>query len=484
MNDKIRQTIVEGDLEGFKKLVPRLEDIPQDFAVLFVAAYHKKQDILRYLVEGLKMDIDSRTGQFMETSLAQLSYKTAATDSMRLLIASGADVNAKSGYGDPVLFDYIRHKNIEGLEILKEHNVNLKATGKTGASALMIAVAATNLELTKWLLANGADPAAKDEDGLNVTKYMDSDALRYVIDFCREHSIELEDTKRLIPLIQIKKWINKTKGSDKVEVRLDGSFDNIPEEIAQYPEIKVLTIANNRDMKRLDPAVFSLPNLEELTIINMLSLEEIPKDIKNLKELKKLDISYCGTIKSLPDELYNLANLEELTLQMMGSLNEIPVTISGLKKLKKLEIGKCENIFFVPDEICELRELEFLALYLRYMEYLPANIGNLTKLKQLHVYDGAMQFTPASMRDLKNLTHLTLANQDFDLSEMDTIFYFPLLKELNLQNNDFETIPRKILELKNLKKFIFQGNPITNPPIKKIKGGFKGLKQYFLDNPE
>lgn len=433
---QVRHCIEAGDIDGLKRLVTTVDDIPDGFDILHFASYKQQHAIIRYLIESVGMDADTRAGYNDATPLYQLGYGNDTLTTMRLLIDLGADVNAVTTTGEPVIFEHIRGNNLGGLEILKENGAGLDVVTPRGTTALMTAVWMSNLTITAWLLENGADPGAKDEDGLNLTKFRDSAAQRYVVQYCKDNAIELEDSKRLIPLVQLKKWLKKSEGQEKIEVRLDGHFAAIPEEFLQHPEIQILGIYNNMELKSLSGILSALPNLEELYISNLMSLEEIPKEI------------------------------------------------GQLKKLKKFEIGQCSNVHFLPDEICELTSLEHLAVSLRYLSYLPSEIGNLINLRQLHVYEGAMQFTPGSIIKLKNLTHLTLSNQDLDLSEMDIIFHFPLLKELDLQNNAFETIPRRILELKHLKKFLFKGNPIVNPPIKQIKGGFKGLKQYFLDNPE
>jgi ankyrin repeat protein len=87
-----------------------------------------------------------------------------SVDAVRVLIAAGADVNARNGFDITPLIGSA--SNLEKVRLLVEHGAEVNAKTKQGRTALMIAAACDGCsEVVKLLLAKGADAKVKDTGG-------------------------------------------------------------------------------------------------------------------------------------------------------------------------------------------------------------------------------------------------------------------------------------------------------------------------------
>jgi len=82
-----------------------------------------------------------------------------------LLVAGGADVNAKNKWGQTSLHDAILGKNKEIIELLIAKGADLNAKDNGGWTSLHSAAYGGNKEIAELLIAKGADVNAKDDDG-------------------------------------------------------------------------------------------------------------------------------------------------------------------------------------------------------------------------------------------------------------------------------------------------------------------------------
>jgi hypothetical protein len=106
-------------------------------------------------------------------ALLDLSKKRNATvEEAERLIAEGADVNAKDGYGSIPLHFAVEQGNLDVARLLLDRGANVNAKSGaplagpiTGRTPLHIAVAQGNFEITRLLLDRGADINAKDGRG-------------------------------------------------------------------------------------------------------------------------------------------------------------------------------------------------------------------------------------------------------------------------------------------------------------------------------
>lgn len=167
------------------------------------------------------------------------------------------------------------------------------------------------------------------------------------------------------------------------------------------------------------------------------SLEEA---LKSPDKVYRLDLSN-QQFKTLPDSTWSkFKNLEYLSLKN-DHLSEIPRGIGNLKNLRVLDLSG--NDFKV----------------------LPQSFSKLLNLSEIYLNDEKeMNYTKtfSIIKDLPNLRILHLENDS--LKEIPaSLFYMQQIESLYLNNNLFNTFPKELKDLKNLKyldlhdnKFKFQ----------------------------
>lgn len=94
-------------------------------------------------------------------------------DKMRILelINSGNDINTKDEYGQTALMVAAANNNAEITTLLLEHNANINATRNDGKTALIIAAYNGSISIVKLLLDKRADPNISNNEGWSALYY-------------------------------------------------------------------------------------------------------------------------------------------------------------------------------------------------------------------------------------------------------------------------------------------------------------------------
>ncbi len=120
----------------------------------------------------------------------------------KLLIESGADVNASNAYGDTPLY-LAANTSFELAKLLLEKGANVNGSYSNNLTPLMRASIDGKIETVKLLLANGADPKFVNKDRRDAYSYAKDPQIKQILNserFEKEKSgIKLEEPKYVAP---------------------------------------------------------------------------------------------------------------------------------------------------------------------------------------------------------------------------------------------------------------------------------------------
>ena len=88
-----------------------------------------------------------------------------AIEMAQMLIDMGADLNAQSSLGTPLMNAVTNVWNMEIVEMLIKAGADLNVTYKNGKTALFYAQASGNDDIIKLLIDSGADTTIQDNEG-------------------------------------------------------------------------------------------------------------------------------------------------------------------------------------------------------------------------------------------------------------------------------------------------------------------------------
>jgi len=120
--------------------------------------------------------------------------------------------------------------------------------------------------------------------------------------------------------------------------------------------------------------------------------------LKNPKEVYRLKLVGKPKCDSIPDEIFSLPNLQELTIRRC-KLQLVNNRISELKNLQYLNLDQ-NRLVKLPESLCKLSELKTLIISRNYISYLPDNIGKLKKLTAIDAWDNQIYILPKSIAKL------------------------------------------------------------------------------------
>jgi ankyrin repeat protein len=155
---EIHKAVTNGDLN---KVVALLRDHPDLLeskdnlgrTPLFVAVAHNRLEIAELLLAN-GADVNARDGD-QHTPLIQSLWVYRHDKMMRLLLAKGAEVNLSDKWNMSALNYAAKQGQIEDVKILIANDADINLV--TGTTPLMYAIFGDHRELVELLLASGAD---------------------------------------------------------------------------------------------------------------------------------------------------------------------------------------------------------------------------------------------------------------------------------------------------------------------------------------
>lgn len=160
-------------------------ETPQEGTALILAVIEGHEELVKLLLAaGANVKATYRTGQ----PVLSLAVVGRGDDSklMQLLLAKGADPNARDRYGNTPLM--VANTPAE-VELLVTSGANVATTDEQGETALMKAAKGGEAEVVSALLSNGADVNSRDKKGLT--------ALLHSLEYVHPES---HDGRKLLPV--------------------------------------------------------------------------------------------------------------------------------------------------------------------------------------------------------------------------------------------------------------------------------------------
>ena len=131
-------------------------------ALMFAAQYDRAAAARLLLEQGADADIQAAKGW---TALMIASLK-GNSEVIEVLLEQGADPNVRDYQGFTPLMRAVAENHLGAVRLLlRSERIQVNATDERGIGALHLAAAAGHIEITRRLLAGGANPAQLDRDG-------------------------------------------------------------------------------------------------------------------------------------------------------------------------------------------------------------------------------------------------------------------------------------------------------------------------------
>ncbi|KAF8009299.1 hypothetical protein BT93_J0333 [Corymbia citriodora subsp. variegata] len=245
-------------------------------------------------------------------------------------------------------------------------------------------------------------------------------------------------------------------------VGLDLSGGNITRVLKQFKDFQNLTFINFSQCELMVhmPDLSCSPNLKELNFGGCKNLEEAHESIAYLDKLKVLKFWGCSKLSVFPNVLnsenlqhldfnftkferfpdipHKLKGFEELSL-VATAIKELPESIENLVALKRMRICDCMNLRQLPSSIYKLQNLEELDVL---------DCSNFIEFpKYEDLADPCMEAGLPSLRNL-SLWGCNLSEARF----LENLSCFPLLSELDLQENNITILPTSISKRDSLSR--------------------------------
>ncbi|CAH2311588.1 leucine-rich repeat-containing 39 [Pelobates cultripes] len=207
--------------------------------------------------------------------------------------------------------------------------------------------------------------------------------------------------------------------------------------------------------------------------------ETLPACLVKLQHLQEWQIHRTG-LTVIPTFISNFTNLLVLDLSR-NAITKIPREIGRLKKLRELLLSY-NRISEVPADLGGCESLEKLDLAVnRDISELPGQLSSLTRLFQLDLNMNQFESIPSVLLDLPSLEWLDMGSNKLQKLPSD-IDKMQRLHTIWLQRNEITELPDSISCLRNLNTLV-----LTSNRLKRIPHCLQGLENLrfvnFRDNP-
>eukprot|EP00960_Hanusia_phi_P072776 767876-Hanusia_phi.AAC.5 len=278
----------------------------------------------------------------------------------------------------------------------------------------------------------------------------------------------------------------------------DNKLVTLPDDIGNLTNLRHLNISDNR-IRRLPLRLGLCRNLRELVLDS--SMIVIPSQHilslgvdKTLIFLRRMleagEVGRLGLkgmkLAEIPKDTWKTVGLQELLLDK----NEIIQIDSEILQMDSLVIlaanmNRIENLNFLLGEAgkppWDRERLPFLArveLRGNLLRDIPTEISRLKSLKVLKLDNNALQDLPQGICLLTELEVLTVSKNSLT-SLPGNLSFLAELSVLDISVNKINYLPFALGKLLDISKFVFDSNPIREPPIEIVRKGPGPLLNYL-----
>lgn len=119
------------------------------------------------LLLASRADVNAKTGDGASGDRTALTYAVAAGDRemQELLLKAGATTEVVGPGGDPLLHEAVKARDLDLVKRLLDHDANCQVVSRERESPLLAAIRHEDLDLVDLLVAKGADPSFAAEGG-------------------------------------------------------------------------------------------------------------------------------------------------------------------------------------------------------------------------------------------------------------------------------------------------------------------------------
>lgn len=168
---------------------------------------------------------------------------------------------------------------------------------------------------------------------------------------------------------------------------------NFPQHIMSLPNLQVLQLDNNYELKGQLPMSNWSESLEVLNLFSTDFSGEIPYSIGTAKSLRSLNLWSCNFTGGIPNSIGNLTQLNNIDLSLNNFNGQLPNTWNKLQSLSSFVIHKNSFMGQLPNSLFNLTQLSHMTFSSNlFSGPLPTNVASdrLSNLIQLNMKNNSL----------------------------------------------------------------------------------------------
>nr|XP_048330199.1 receptor-like protein 7 isoform X1 [Ziziphus jujuba var. spinosa]XP_048330200.1 receptor-like protein 7 isoform X1 [Ziziphus jujuba var. spinosa] len=196
---------------------------------------------------------------------------------------------------------------------------------------------------------------------------------------------------------------------------LQGEF---PAAIFQLPNLRILDVSSNGNLKGYFPEFHHRSPLKELRLDGSGFSGSLPSSIQMLDSLDILDVDSCDFSGPFPSSLGKLNKLTYLNLGVNNFSGQIPCSLQNLTHLTVLDLHDNQICGPIPSWLGNLTHLKFLEFsYNQLHGLVPQSLSNLMDLETLYLKTNKLNGTLEvdMFLSMKSLSYLNVGENNLSL---------------------------------------------------------------------